>query len=75
MDFKDIFSKNKWKEKAKERSKEKKTLKKRNKELTKSRDNFREKYYKLVAKYKNLENDKEAIEAELKKTESEENCA
>ena len=67
MDLKEIFSKNKWKQKAKERSKEKKALKKRNKELTKSRDNFRNKYYKLTAKYKNLENDKDAIETELKK--------
>jgi len=69
MDLKEIFSKNKWKQKAKERSKEKKALKKRNKELTKSRDNFRSKYYKLAEKYQDLENKKYAIETELKKNE------
>ncbi len=67
MDLKKIFSPNKWKLKAKEYYKEKKALKKRNKELIKSRDNFRNKYYELAKKYQNLENDKDAIEAELKK--------
>ncbi len=69
MNFKEIFSKNKWKQKAKDSSKEKKALKKRIKELIKSRDNFRSKYYKLSEEHQDLENKKEAIESELKKTE------
>jgi len=67
MDLKKIFAKNKWKQKAVKRSKEKKALNKRIRELADSRDNFREKYYKLSEKCRKLEKEKAPIESESKK--------
>ena len=64
-----LFSKNTWRTAAKKHSRLKRLLKKRNKELTKSRDNFRNKYYKLKKQYEELEKNKKEIEKELKKTE------
>ena len=67
MGLKIFFSKNKWQAKAKKRSNEKKKLTKRNKELELSRDNYRNKYYKLKEKYEELEKARKDIETELKK--------
>ena len=67
MDLKKLFSQNKLRQKARKHSKAKKALNKRNKELEKSRNNFRDKYYKLKNKYDNLEKINKEIEDELKK--------
>ena len=67
MELKELFSQNKWRLKARKHSKAKKALNKRNKELENSRNNFRDKYYKLKNKYDTLEKINKEIEDELKK--------
>ena len=68
MNFKNIFTANKLRQKLRERTTERKFLKQRNKELTKSRDDLRVKYRILQEDFEKLAEDKKLIEAELKKS-------